>query len=101
MNEVAKTILAQLGGMKFCIMTGARDFLGTPNSLSFKIPIAKDGINRITITLDPSDDYTMVFSGERKKGGFPVLTEKERFEGVYCDMLQVLFKDATGLDTHL
>lgn len=101
MNEVAKTILAQMGGMKLCIMTGAKDFIGTPNSLSFKIPTTKNGINRIKITLDPSDTYTMVFSSERKRDGFPYVTEKASFEDVYCDMLQTIFKDTTGLNTHL
>jgi hypothetical protein len=41
-------------------MTGAKNFAGSENSLSFRIPgsgFAGDGINAVHITLDPSDTY--------------------------------------------
>ena len=38
MNQVAETILAQLGGRKFQVMTGAKYFLGGADYLQFKLP---------------------------------------------------------------
>ena len=36
--EVANTILEQLGGRQFQAMTGASQFVGSKNSLSFRLP---------------------------------------------------------------
>lgn len=57
---VAKTILEQLGGNKFRVMTGAKNLVGTDNSLSFRLPgsgFCKQGINSVKITLNGSDLY--------------------------------------------
>lgn len=35
-QEIAETILRQLGGRRFAMMTGAKDFIITKNELSFK-----------------------------------------------------------------
>jgi hypothetical protein len=97
--QVAKTILEQLGGNRFAMMTGAKNFVGSADSLSFKLPsnFAKSGINFVRVTLDPSDTYTVKFLKIR---GAKV-TEIETREMVYCDTLQSTFKAVTGLDTHL
>jgi hypothetical protein len=34
---VARTILDQLGGARFVAMTGAREFVGSADSLTFKV----------------------------------------------------------------
>lgn len=98
---IAKTIIEQLGGNRFAIMTGAKHFVGGDNSLSFRLPggggFAKGGINAVHVTLDASDTYTLVFSRVR---GFKV-TEIERVTDVYCDALQAVFTRATGLQTSL
>lgn len=98
---VATTILEQLGGNRFRVMTGARDFLGSEDSLQFKLPRAKDGINCVQIKLEPSDTYTMKFVrvGDRRTGY--KVTEKAVCEDVYCDQLQELFTKYTGLYTSL
>ena len=56
---IAQTILAQLGGRRFIAMTGARNFICGENYLMFSLPkgFAKDGINKIRITLDWTDTY--------------------------------------------
>ena len=36
--KVANTILAQLGGLRFIVMTGARDFIGGDYHLIFSLP---------------------------------------------------------------
>jgi hypothetical protein len=93
---VANTILQQLGGNRFRIMTGARDFVGTENSLTFKIPVSNK-VTHVVITLEPDDTYKMEFlncrDGQRK-----VLSTHE---DVYFDMLEDIFTSETGLYTRL
>lgn len=97
--SVAETILQQLGGRRFSVMTGARKYTGSADSLTFRIPsnFAKAGINAVKITLDPTDTYTMIFS--RIRG----LTVKEisAHGGIYFDKMQEIFSDVTGLETSL
>lgn len=99
--EVAQTILQQLGGRKFIAMTGARNFLGDANSLSFRLPggggFCKDGINYVKITLDANDTYSMDF---RKIRGSQVKSV-DVFSGLYFDMLQETFARITGLRVSL
>jgi hypothetical protein len=100
-QTVAKTILEQLGGRKFIVMTGARNLIGASGNLSFRLPGAggfcNDGINHVVITLTPNDEYDMTFSRLR---GMKV-TQVAKYEGVYFDQLQELFTKATGLATSL
>ena len=108
--QIANTIIQQLGGNRFRVMTGARNFRTMESGLSFNIPggggFAKDGINIIQITLDPDDTYTIrAFKGRRArgtpKGTTPVVQAKGDHSGVYNDMLPAVFTDMTGLETHL
>lgn len=98
---VAKTILSQLGGNKFMAMTGAKNFLGSENALTFRLPGAggftKNGINHVRIELTPLDDYTVTFSRIR---GSKVI-EIAKHEGAYAEDLQGLFLNETGLETRL
>lgn len=96
---VAKTILQQLGGNKFITMTGARNFVGHDNALSFRLPRAANGINRVEITLEPSDTYKVEFGRVYGKvGGYG---PRAQFEGVYADGLVELFEQTTKLYTKL
>ena len=94
---VANTIVQQLGGNRFKVMTGAKNFLGGSNYLSFRLPKAKDGINYVKITLDDSDTYIMEF-GRVHGTTYKII---ETLSGVYNDMLQEFFIEKTGLYTHL
>lgn len=96
---IANTILQQLGGRRFSIMTGAKNFCGTANSLSFRIPgtLTRNRINAVRITLDPSDTYTVVFMVIRAMKMKEIATH----EDVYCDCLCELFRDVTGLETRM
>ena len=98
---VAKTILEQLGGNKFAVMTGAKNFMSCGDGLSFKLPggggFCKDGINYVSITLTPADEYDVVFGKTRKFK----YTEIKKVEGIYFDQLQEVFTRATGLATRL
>lgn len=92
-----KVLLQQLGGNKFIAMTGAKNFVKTENSLSFRITNAKNSINYVKITLNSMDTYDMEF-GRINKSGYKVISSAE---GIYNDQLQETFTENTGLYTHL
>lgn len=99
-HQTAHTIMNQLGGGRFVLMTGAKSFSSTENSISFKIPgknFAKQSINHVEIVHNPKDTYDMVFS--RECAG--KLTRVAMQSDVYCDQLQTMFTTHTGLATHL
>lgn len=98
-REIAATILQQLGGNQFRIMTGARGLSTTSNGLTFKLPsrFAKDGINVVVVDLNALDLYDICFSKER---GSTVVRVAEFFD-VHAEDLRRLFTETTGLDTHL
>ncbi len=92
---VANTILKQLGGNRFKVMTGASNFCGDTNSLSFRLPgdISKK-IRYVRVVLTPADLYDVSYLNN--KG-----VALKQNEGIYFDSLQRCFTEATGLDTHL
>jgi hypothetical protein len=105
---VANTILQQLGGRRFSLMTGAKDFLGTENSLQFKLGRNKTQTNRVRIVLEPSDTYTVYF----EKVSVPRVNSKGEFvdgkvkliakhDDIYCDVLTDVFTRVTGMYTSL
>jgi hypothetical protein len=96
MKNKAIEILKQLGGNKFIMMTGAKNFMidNKTNSLTFQLP--KKTYCEITIT--GADLYDMkVF----KMTNDFVKKDIREASGLYCDMLQDMFTVLTGLDTHL
>jgi len=97
-QQVAQTILSQLGGNRFIAMTGCSNFLSDTNSLSFKLPRGK--ATHCTITLDASDTYTVEFVKCNMRAAVyrQVVAETS---GVYADQLTELFTRATGLYTSL
>jgi len=103
--EVANEIIRQLGGRKFTVMTGARDYMAVDDGLTFRIPgtMTKNHINKVRIILDPSDTYTVSFWNYRKQKDIHTPSMKKIAEHsiVYDDMLQSIFTAETGLDTHL
>lgn len=97
--QVANTILEQLGGGRFIAMTGAKNFVGSSDALMFSMPKAKDGINKIRVTLTPADTYTVEgYKIGRSALGFEL---KAQAEGVYCDNLRSVFESMTGFRTSL
>lgn len=96
---IAQTILAQLGGNKFAVMTGAKDFSFDSKdqcgSLIFKIGRNSKGVNRVAITLTADDLYDVSFYSLRSLK----LTLKAESKGIYADMLCKEFEANTGLYT--
>ena len=100
-KEIATTILNQLGGRRFIMMTGAKDFIVTKEELSFKIGRNCHSINRVLIALDPNDTYTVKFCRDRLSKKTWEFSRKvvNEISDVYCDMLQPVFTQYTGMET--
>ena len=111
--NVAETILTQLGGGRFAAMTGCNHFVSDGYTLHMHIPRNGSRANRLSITLDPDDTYTMRFSrytpgrlkvDSKKQIAYfveDVTKEINTYHGVYCDQLQELFTEVTGMYTRL
>ena len=95
--SIAQTILQQLGGNRFVMMTGAKNILAGDNYISFKIMRNAKGVTHVKITLTPLDLYHVEFIKIR---GTNISTVFE-FDNVYCDQLRNLFEKETGLYTSL
>lgn len=94
-GEVAATILDQLGGKRFQLMTGAKNLMAITSGLSMRLSLGK--YRAVHVVLDPSDTYTIkCFTG---RGTNWNLAHTE--EGVYAEVLQQTFTRLTGLATHL
>ncbi|TVT36807.1 hypothetical protein FNT36_25170 [Hymenobacter setariae] len=106
--EEAYTILMQLGGNKFLVMTGANKLMAAgrtehnPNPwLRMDLRKNKAKVNRLKITLMPTDTYTVEFYQQVLVDWEPVISNQQTFELVYGEDLQTLFTSVTGYDTHL
>lgn len=101
---IANTIASQMGGIgRLTAMTGAKNYVAIDQGLQFQLPakahFVKQGINRIQIILTPADTYTV--KGLKWLPRKHEMKQIEVIEGVYCDQLQSVFTELTGLDTHL
>ena len=94
----ATTILNQLGGNKFRVMTGAKNFMDHGNALSMRIGRNSSNSNYLKITLNDSDLYDVRFSKVTKMGEEKSVRE---FNDVYNDMLVEIFESLTGMYTSL
>jgi hypothetical protein len=95
--DVANTILEQLGGRQFALLTGSKNFLATENGLRMNVGRNAKGVNVLEVRLEPTDTYTVV--AYRRAGG--ELIEVETSSQVYCDTLKDTFEGLTGLYTTL
>ena len=107
--RVADIILEQLGGYRFMRMTGSHGFISDGNTLRMVLRKNASKANRLWITLDPDDTYTMRFfkytPTKWNNKTFSYSPEKikeiKEIKGVYCDQLQDIFTEATGLYTRI
>lgn len=97
--QIASTILSQLGGSQFRVITGAKDFVAIESGLQFSLPsrLAKDGINKVRIHLTPGDTYRVEYLKIRGSSVQVVSVHEE----VYCDGLINSFEQTTGLSASL
>jgi len=99
--EVASTILNQLGGNHFVTMTGSKQFVAGDNFLQMKLARNKSGANRLKIELTWMDLYKMTFSRITNRKGEFIINDLIEIDGIYCDKLQEVFTEHTGLYTRL
>ena len=96
--RVAKTILEQLGGNKFRMMTGAKNIAGDENSLSMRIGRNSSNSNYLKITLNAMDTYDMKFCKLTRKFEEKSATE---YKNIYNSHLRLMFTKHTGMTTSL
>ena len=95
---IAQTILEQLGGNQFVVMTGAKQFLHGKAMLAFSLPrFSGVKVNRVRITLTSDDLYVVQFM----KVGRTRCEVIKSVSGVYAEDLRGLFERTTGLATSL
>lgn len=97
-NQIAQTILSQLGGNKFIAMTGSHSFTALENGLVFKIKKNKSQASALRVILNGNDTYSMEFLKVNLKVGVVFV---KTLDDVYCDMLQDIFTETTGFYTSL
>ena len=105
--EIANTIRGQIG--RALVMIGGKNLVAVENGLKFKVICRGTRSNYITITLDSNDTYT--FLAQKITGGrfnkktcqhSPVKTKTIlKLSEAYCDMLDALIAEATGLAVRL
>ena len=94
--EVANTIRQQIGHSAL-FMIGAKNLVGSDDSLSFRIGRNSANVNAIYIRLDGDDTYTVEFlklRGTDRKVAHKAI-------GVYTDQLHATIKAHTGMETEL
>ena len=98
----AGEMLKQLGGNRFIMMTGSKNFGVCTKGSGFKIGRNSKGVNFVRIDLK-NDLYNMEFIQLRKKRGSMDVNMKvlKRVKGVYADQLQSVFTKHTGMYTSL
>lgn len=103
--EIARIILEQLGGQRFKVMTGAKNFVysdGNPDEISdltFKVARNPCKTTHVRIALKGDDTYRMSFlHWEARKMQFRLGLS---IETVYAEDLRRDFKTGTGLETSL
>lgn len=71
-----------IGNLMAC---GAREFVGGPTSLVFRVGSKRSLVEKVIVTLDPSDTYSVRYVAMRPRT-FEVLTDETRAD-VYADQL--------------
>ncbi len=107
--RVADIILWQLGGRRFQVMTGSKNFLSDGNTLCMTLARNGSGANRLHITLEMDDTYTMRFfhftpsrlNSKTLKWSEENTREIAEYEGIYAEDLCRIFTSVTGLETQL
>lgn len=94
----AQTILEQLGGNKFIVMTGTKNFVKNDKEKSLTMKLTKNlaKAQYLKITLNGNDLYDMEFISVNRNLDRVI---KAEYKDVYFDMLQELFTKTTGLLT--
>jgi hypothetical protein len=96
----AETILEQLGGRQFLLLTGSKNLVKDDirKSLTMRLTSNKVKAQYFIVTLCENDTYSIEFVSVNRN--FDKIV-KASYQGVYNDMLQSIFTEVTGLYTKL
>lgn len=95
--NIARTIIEQLGGNRFKVMTGANNFTVSKSAVSFRFKGSRK-VNACRIELNGNDLYDLTFC---KIGGKALYKEISSVYDIYNDQLEEIFTKHTGLYTRL
>ena len=90
--EIANTIISQLGGHKFFVMTGAKSPIALDSGLQVNLPRNKTGGNKLRVTLTAEDLYDVEFFSVR---GAKVAS-KASADGLSVEQMRAFFESETG-----
>lgn len=93
--NIAKTILSQLGGNRFCVFTGVKQLVDIGRGLGVKFA-RSNGINGMKVMLNGNDLYDIEFTYTHGVKHRVV----KAYSDIYCDQLVELFEENTGLYTY-
>lgn len=95
-KEIAHTILEQLGGARFSLMTGAYNLGYDSESFNFKLKRNKSKATYVQVKYDyASDLYTVIFQNWNSKTY--TLTKLDESVGLDVEQMRRHFTDYTGL----
>ena len=100
--SIATTILNQLGGRRFTFMTGAKNLELLDGGIKMSIGRNATSANRFEVVYDGGRDlYIMRFVREAFSRKTFTASRKvlKEYDGIYCDQLESLFSNFTGLAT--
>lgn len=92
-NEIQDTIYKQLGGHRFAVMTGAKQFSKIPNGLGFKFGRNSSKSYHLKIVLNGNDYYDLEFGHVRKH---EYIIDKT-FSDLCWEDLRHVFSEYTGM----
>lgn len=92
-DTVASVIMDQVGHRAF-VMMGASNYNAEPDHLTWKVGRNAKKVTHITVTLDPSDTYTVRFQRATKRGQHIQLIDEVSM--VYVDSLHSVIEAGTG-----
>ncbi len=93
-EQVATTILNQLGGKRFIAFTGSTNFAAVNKSLIMRLARNRSKATHLKIQLNSLDLYDVHFIKAGKE-----FQEVKVYNNVYCDQLESIFCETTGLCT--
>lgn len=98
--EIARTIMNQLGGARFCMMVGCKDKVALDSGVRFKLGrFSGVKATHCEVILDACDTYTLkTMRYNSRKLTMETLTMEP---GLYDVHLAPCFRAATGLETRL
>ena len=94
-NEVANIIIQQLGGQgRLRAMLGAKNFVASPNSVSFQFPNPQRTLpNHIKITLNGLDLYDIEFGRTKKYEVISKVSKKD----IYAESMKEVIENTIQL----